>query len=162
MIKLRKGTPSEPEWSPEDLAKHFKIDIMDAKKHFKNYHRAHNNKCYDDTPIPKHLIIEFVENFNKEEEEKSARHLAALATVEQTEILRNQVRELQDANLTFKHQLREMRLQVDLNKENNEITYENMVEVKHSNAVSSRNSIISIVIAGCSLIVAILALCLKS
>lgn len=89
MLKLRTGTPAPEKWRADQLAEHLKIDIKMAKKYFEDYHRA-NGGGYG--PIEKELILAYVNEKQREEREREARHQSDLANVESITYLKDQVK----------------------------------------------------------------------
>lgn len=130
MVKLRKGVPKEEKWNAEKLAEHLNIDIMKAKKYFDEYHRIYGGGYGD---IEKALILDFVNQKQREEREREARYKSDLSNVEQLSVLREQVNSIKE--------------QVKTLKEMNEST--------------SKYSLLANIIAFISLIVAIIALCIR-
>ena len=103
---------------------------MKAKQIFEDYHRVHGGGYGE---VEKHLMLDFINQRQREEREREARHQADLADVEQKTILKEQVKVLQK--------------QVDA--------------LNEMSASSSRAAHISNIIAVGALIVALISLLLK-
>lgn len=97
--------------------------------------------------IEKHLILDFINNKQREEREREARHNAYIAIVKQVSVLEEQVRTLKEQSLNFKEQVSALR------------------EANASSAADARKahtqSLIANFIPGMSIAIAILALVLR-
>lgn len=97
--------------------------------------------------IEKHLILDFINNKQREEREREARHNAYIAIVKQVSVLEEQVRTLKEQSLNFKEQVSALR------------------EANASSAADARKaytqSLIANFISGISIAIAILALVLR-
>lgn len=134
---LRTGTPQSDEWDVEDIMSHLNCDKSTAKEIMKEYHSKHG--CgYG--PIEKHLILDFIEEKQREQREREARYNADIATSRQVAVLEEQVKALKEQNMTLL----------------------NMCESTSADARKARTqSLIANFISGISIAIAILALILK-
>ncbi len=94
MRNLRTGTPSLEEWEVEDVMAHLSCDETTAKRIMEDCRRKYQIGGYG--AIEKHLILEFIEEKQREEREREARHKADIATAESLATLKEQVRTLRD------------------------------------------------------------------
>ena len=91
--KSRNGTVREL-WNAVDLSEHLKIDLEMAKKYFEDYHKA-NGGGYGD--IEKHLILDLVNQKQREEREREARYQSDLSNARQLAVLEEQVKTLKES-----------------------------------------------------------------
>lgn len=139
MRRLRKGFPESEYWEAEDLAHYLNCSIEQAEKYMKDYHKEKRTCRYG--AIEKALILDYVEQKQREQREREARHLSDIANAEKTAILKEQVK-------TFKEQVN---------------TLKEMYAASSEDARKARlHSFAANCIAIISLAVAIVALVLKS
>ena len=100
MRNLRTGTPQPEMWEVEDIMSHLKCDKSTADKIMEEVRRKHN-RGYD-TAIEKHLILDYIEEKQRIEREREARHNADLASARQVAILEEQVKALKEQTMTLK------------------------------------------------------------
>lgn len=137
MGTLRNAVPPEEKWNAAKLAEHLKIDIKMAKAYFKQYHDQYGGGYGD---IEKTLILDFVNQKQREEREREARYQSDLANVESTATLKEQVKTLQKQVVVLN----------DLNASSDR-------RARSSNMLA----VLSLIIATCALAVAIIDCCLK-
>lgn len=106
MRKLRKGTPPPEVWSASQLAEHQCIDLRKAKEIFDGYHAKYGGGYGD---IEKTLILEYVEDLKREEQEREARYHADLATVQQVQELQKQIDVLKQMSASSSEDARKAR-----------------------------------------------------
>lgn len=90
---LRTGTPQPDLWDVDDIMTHLGCDKQTAKKIMENCRRRNGINGYG--AIEKHLILDFIEEKQREQREREARHNADIATARQVAVLEEQVKTLQ-------------------------------------------------------------------
>lgn len=132
MRELRTESSQPPvEWGWEEIMNHLNCSEMAAKELLDDYHRSVNDGRYG--PVEKHLILDFINQKQREEREREARHQANIAAAETAATLKEQVKTLKEMCISASAEARKSYIQ----------------------------SIISNFIAGISIVIALLALVLK-
>lgn len=138
MRNLRTGTPQPEEWFAEDIMSHLGCDETKAKEIMKECRERHNLEGYGG--IARHLILDFINEKQRNEREREARYDADIATARQVAVLEEQVKTLKEQTLTLQ-------------------------KICDSSSVDARKartqSLIANFISGISIAVAIIALVLK-
>lgn len=93
MRELRTGTPQPEMWEVEDIMSYLGCDKTKAKEIMQAYRDKHGRGGYG--AVEKHLILDFINEKQREEREREARHNADLATARQVAVLEEQVKTLQ-------------------------------------------------------------------
>lgn len=93
MGKLRTGTPPPEMWEADDIMSHLGCDKAKAEEIMKECRNQHGLSGYG--PIEKHLILDFINEKQREEREREARYNADIAAARQVAVLENQVKTLQ-------------------------------------------------------------------
>lgn len=94
MRKLRTGTPDATEmWGEADIMAHLGCDQTKAKEIMKECRSKYGLSGYGD--IEKHLILDFINEKQRAEREREARHNADIAVARQVAVLEEQVKTLQ-------------------------------------------------------------------
>lgn len=145
MRNLRTGTPQPEMWDAGDIMSHLNIDKQTAERIMDDYRKRHGIKGYD--VIEKHLILDFINEKQREEREREARHNADLAITRQIAILEEQVKTLKEQNKTLKQQFETLK----------EMSYASSADAQKART----QSLIANFISGISIAVAILALVLN-
>ena len=138
MEKLRTDGAHTEYWDEERLAQHLNCTEKEARKIMDECRTERNIKGYG--PIEKEILLDYINQKQRIEREREARHQADVATVESVAVLKEQVKALKE--------------QVNILRESSEA----------STALANKahfHSAISNIIALASLIIAILALVLK-
>lgn len=94
MRKLRTGTPSPEKWGRDDVMSHLECDSTTAEKLMKECRGFHGIHGYDE--IEKNLFLDFINQKQRAEREREARHQADIATVRQVSVLEEQVKTLRE------------------------------------------------------------------
>lgn len=138
MRPIRTGTPPPKKWEETDIMAHLSCDETTAKRIMEDYHRKNGSSSYG--AIEKHLILEFIEDKQREEREREARYKADIATAESFAVLEEQVKTLKEQSSTL----------------------QKMCDSSSAEARKARTqSLIANFISGISIAIAILALVLK-
>lgn len=117
---------------------HLSCDETTAKRIMEDYNRKNGSSSYG--AIEKHLILEFIEDKQREEREREARYKADIATAEGFAVLEEQVKTLKEQSSTL----------------------QKMCDSSSAEARKARTqSLIANFISGISIAIAILALVLK-
>lgn len=90
---LRTGTPQPDLWDVDDIMTHLGCDKLTAKRIMDDCRRRNGINGYG--AIEKHLILDFIEEKQREQREREARHNADIATARQVAVLEEQVKTLQ-------------------------------------------------------------------
>ena len=94
MRQLRTGTPQpEEDWGVDDLMNHLGYDKPTAVTIMDSCRKRHNLKGYGS--IEKHLILDFINEKQREEREREARHQSDIANAEIASALKEQVKTLE-------------------------------------------------------------------
>lgn len=93
MRNLRTGSPPPEMWEEVDIMAHLSCDKTTAEKIMEDFRRKHQIRGYG--AIEKHLILEFIEEKQREEREREARYKADIAAAESFAVLKEQVKTLQ-------------------------------------------------------------------
>lgn len=93
MRKLRTGTPSPEMWDVEDIMAHLSCDKTTAETLMKECRNHNQIDGYG--AIEKHLILDFINEKQRNEREREARHNADIATTRQVAVLEEQIKTLQ-------------------------------------------------------------------
>lgn len=95
MRKIRTGSP-EPEelWTEADIMAHLSCDEQTAKSIMKEFKSRHEIEGYG--AVEKHLILDFINEKQREEREHEARYNANIATARQVAVLEEQVKTLKE------------------------------------------------------------------
>lgn len=97
MRKLRTGTPQPKEyWEKADIMSYLGCDDQTAKNLMKECSRRHPNECEGYGAIEKHIILDFINEKQREEREREARYNADIATAESFAVLKEQVKTLKE------------------------------------------------------------------
>lgn len=138
MRKLRTGTPQPEEWDVADIMAHLGCDETKAKKIMEDCRSRHGIKGYG--AIEKHLILDFINEKQREEREREARYNADIATAKSLAVLKEQVKTLNE--------------QVSVLRESNASSSADARKARTQSLVAN-------FISGISIAIAILALVLK-
>lgn len=93
MRKLRTGHSLPDKWEVKDIMAHLGCDETTASKIMKECRIRFGIKDYG--AIEKHLILDFINEKQRIEREREARHNADISTVRQVTVLEEQVKTLQ-------------------------------------------------------------------
>lgn len=125
-------------WDVEDLMTNLDYSEMKAKKTLEDYHHSIGDHRYG--PVEKELLLDFINQRQRIEREREAKHQADLASVETITILKEQVKALKSQTSTL----------------------QKMCDSSSSDARKARTqSLIANFISGISIAIAIIALALK-
>lgn len=138
MRKLRTRTPQPEEWDVADIMVHLSCDETKAKKIMEDCRSRHGIKGYG--AIEKHLILDFINEKQREEREREARYNADIATAKSLAVLKEQVKTLNE--------------QVSVLRESN-------ASSSADDRKARTQSLVANFISGISIAIAILALVLK-
>lgn len=152
MRVLRTGPQDNEYWEAEDLSKHLNCTTEEARKIMDSYHKENRTGRYG--AVEKALILDYVEQKQREQRERELRYQSELANVEKTAVLKEQVKTLKEQLSTLKEQTKYFQEQVGILKEQ----VGTIKEMSHS---SDRRARIANLIAWFSLIVAFITLLLK-
>lgn len=94
MRKLRTATPPPLLWDVADIMAYSGCDETKAKEIMKECKVRHGIKGYG--AIERHLILDFIEEKQREQREREARYNADIATAESFAVLREQVKTLKE------------------------------------------------------------------
>ena len=95
MRNLRTGTPyPEDMWDKEDIMSHLKCDGYEAENIMKKCREQFGIGGYG--AIEKHLILDFINEKQRQERERETRYQADLANVRQISVLEEQVKTLKE------------------------------------------------------------------
>lgn len=94
MRKLRTGTPPPETWDAEDIMAHLSCDKTTAKKIMEDCRRHHGINGYG--AVEKHLLLDFINEKQREERERQARYNADIAAAESLATLKEQVKTLKE------------------------------------------------------------------
>lgn len=137
MRVLRKASPVDEYWEPEDLAKHLGCDLEKAKKIMDKYHKERKTGRYGG--VEKALILDYIEQKQREQREREMRHQSELSNIERTAVLKEQVKTLKEQANTLKEQVK---------------------AIEAMSRSSDNKAMIANIIAFASLAVAVIAICL--
>lgn len=93
MRNLRTDPPPPEKWDVEDIMAHFSCDEQTANKIMEDCKSRNGIKGYG--AIEKHLILDFINEKQRNEREREARYNADIAIARQVAVLEEQVRTLQ-------------------------------------------------------------------
>lgn len=91
---IRTESPQPEKWEVEDVMAYLGRDETKANEIMENCRKANGIQGYG--PIEKHLILDFINEKQRAEREREARHNADLATVRQLTALEEQVKILRE------------------------------------------------------------------
>ena len=94
MRNLRTGPLPPKDWEVEDIMAHLSCDETTANRIMEDCRKKHQIRGYG--AIEKHLILELIEDKQREEREREARYKADIATAESFAVLKEQVRTLKE------------------------------------------------------------------
>lgn len=94
MRKLRTRTPPPETWDAEDIMAHLSCDKTTAKKIMEDCRRHHGINGYG--AVEKHLLLDFINEKQREERERQARYNADIAAAESLATLKEQVKTLKE------------------------------------------------------------------
>ncbi|MDE6803397.1 MAG: hypothetical protein K2J29_02020 [Muribaculaceae bacterium] len=94
MRSLRTGTPQPEKWEAEDVMAYLSCDKTTADKIMQDCRNRHGIKGYG--VIEKHLLLDFINEKQREEREREARHLSDIANAETAATLKEQVKTLKE------------------------------------------------------------------
>lgn len=94
MKNFRTDSPPPEMWEEEDVMAHLGCDETTAKRIMKECRKQNGIGGYG--AIEKHLILEFIEDKQREQREREARHNADIATAESLAVLKEQVNTLKE------------------------------------------------------------------
>lgn len=109
MRNLRTGSPLPVLWEAEDIMAHLSCDETQAEEIMKKCREHNGIKGYG--AIEKHLILDFINEKQRQEREREARYNADIATARQITALEEQVRVLQKMSDTSSADARKARTQ---------------------------------------------------
>lgn len=92
-----------------DMMSHLNIDRQTAERIMDDYRKRHGIKGYD--VIEKHLILDFINEKQREERERESRYDADLAIARQIAILEEQVKTLKEMSRASSADARKARTQ---------------------------------------------------
>lgn len=147
---LRTGTPTTEEWDEDDIMSHLNCDKSTAKKIMEECRRKNNLHGYG--PIEKHLILDFINEKQREEREREARHKADLATVRQVSVLEEQVKTLKEQSLSLKEESHTLREQLNTLRIMSDSSSKDARKAHTQSLIANFISFISIAIAIISLV----------
>lgn len=112
MRKLRTDTPQPEEyWEKADIMSYLDCDDQTAKNLMEECRRRHPNECNGYGAIEKHIMLDFINEKQREEREREARYNADIATVRQVTALEEQVRTLREMYASSSEDARKARTQ---------------------------------------------------
>lgn len=91
---LRTGPLPPKDWEVEDIMAHLSCDETTANRIMEDCRKEHQIRGYG--AIEKHLILEFIEDKQREEREREARYKADIATAESFAVLKEQLKTLKE------------------------------------------------------------------
>ncbi len=138
MRSLRTETPPPEKWGAEDIMAHLSCDETTANRIMEDCRSKHGIKGYG--AIEKHLILDFINEKQREEREREARYNADIAAARQVAVLEEQVKTL---------------------KEQVSVLWDSSVASSADARKARTQSLIANFISGISIAIAILALILK-
>lgn len=94
MRPLRTWAPSPEEWDKEDIMAHLDCNETTAERIMEGCRNKNGIKGYG--AIEKHLILDFINEKQREEREREARYSADIATARQLSTLEEQVKTLKE------------------------------------------------------------------
>lgn len=116
MKQLRTGTPRKERWSANNVMAYLGCDKETAEKIMKECRKHYGISGYGD--IDKALILDFINQKQREEREREARHQSDIANTkiaatleEQVKTLKEQVKTLQEMSYTTSEDARKARFQ---------------------------------------------------
>ena len=134
MRKLRTETPQPKEyWEEADIMAHLGYDKQTAKKLMDECRSRYPKDCKGYDAIEKHIILDFINEKQREEREREARYNADIATAESFAVLKEQVKTLKE--------------QVAVLRESSEASSEDARKVRTQSLLANFISFISIAIA---------------
>lgn len=92
MRKIRTGTPQSLNWDVDDIMAHLSCDKTTAEGIMEEIRSRHGIKGYG--AIEKHLILDFINEKQRQQREREARYNADIATARQVAVLEEQVKTL--------------------------------------------------------------------
>lgn len=110
MRSIRTESPQPEKWEVEDVMAYLGCDETKANEIMENCRKANGIQGYG--PIEKHLILDFINEKQRAEREREARHNADLATVRQLTALEEQVKILREMCKSSSEDARRARTQV--------------------------------------------------
>lgn len=97
MRKLRTEEPNPEEfWGKGDIIAYLGCDETKALEIMEGCRSKYPNKCKGYGDIEKHILLDFINEKQREEREREARHNADIATVRQVTALEEQVKILRE------------------------------------------------------------------
>ena len=111
MRNLRTGSPPPEKWEVEDIIAHLSCDETTANEIMKECRSRHGIKDYG--AIEKHLILDFINEKQRIEQERQARYNADIAAARQAAVLEEQVKALKEQTRALKEQTHTLREQVN-------------------------------------------------
>lgn len=157
----RKGNQelSREMWDASDIMAHLKCDTTTAEGLMKEYRNRHGIK--GDRSIEKHLILDFINEKQRAEREREARHQSDLSNMEISATLKEQVKTLKDQVKTLREQHTELARQVEALRDQNS-TLKEICRSSSEDAGKARiQSVVANVLSILSIAIAIISLVLK-
>lgn len=109
---LRTGTPTKKEmWDVAEIMNYLNCDEVKARRILKSYH---DTKCDGYGKVEKAMMLDYIENIQREEREREARYKSDLATVESIAVLKEQVKTLKESCMSSSDDARKARLRADV------------------------------------------------
>lgn len=148
----RKGNQelSREMWDASDIMAHLKCDTTTAEGLMKEYRNRHGIK--GDRSIEKHLILDFINEKQRAEREREARHQSDLSNMEISATLKEQVKTLREQHTELARQVEALRDQNSTLKEICRSSSEDAGKARIQSVVANVLSILSIAIAIISLV----------
>lgn len=148
MRKIRKGIPPEETWDVDEIMQHLNCDKMKARKVLDDVHNDIRDNHYG--PLPKAVILDYLERKEKEEEEREAKINAITSISESVGVLREQVEHAREQVAVAREQARYAREQVsaledqvDTTREQNQMLDEQVTSISESVVIlRERNKIL--------------------
>lgn len=106
---VRTGSQSPAMWDVEDIMTYLGCDETKANEIMENCRKQHNIKGYG--AIDKHLILDFINQKQREEREREARYNSDIANAESIAVLKEQVSILREANASSSAEARKAHTQ---------------------------------------------------
>lgn len=100
MRPIRTWDPSPEKWDTEDIMAHLNCNETTAERIMEGCRDKNGIKGYG--AIEKHLILDFINEKQREEREREARYNADIATARQVTALEEQVKTLKEQSATLR------------------------------------------------------------